>query len=145
MTARPIADQPAPVFVYGSLRPGHGNARLWEREGRYVSTPATCAGLGLRHHHRAFPYGFLIPGEVTVGDLITGTDADLLERLDWLEGHPSHYRRVPIVVTTEEGEQVEAWVYVGSRRDADDPSMRPVPGNDWTEFSDMERREDRTW
>lgn len=138
-TLRPT--QPAPVFVYGSLRPGMGNARMWEGRG-YRHLDATLSGLGLRYTHRSFPYGFLIDDEVTVGELILDVDADLLERLDWLEGHPSHYRRVPVLVDIDAG-QVEAWVYVGARREMD--GMRPVPGNDWREFADTERREDDLW
>lgn len=131
----PTGDTPAPVFVYGSLLPGEGNARLWEQYGdRYRAVAAIVDGLGLRYSHTAFPYGFLVPDEMTVGAVLVGVDVHLLARLDHLEGHPRHYRRTPVLVETEEG-PMHAWVYVaGDHRAARVDGMRPVPDNDWVAF-----------
>lgn len=129
-----------PFFVYGTLRPGHGNSRLWigDAEDRYDGV-ATVDGFTMTAH--GCPY---ITPDVTqrvVGTLIVAHDTLderdyrlLTYRLDMLEGinhdnqYYGHYRRRSVVVNTPDGD-VTAWVYW-----TDTPATFPVPGNDWNNY-----------
>lgn len=86
-----------PVFVYGTLKKGYGNNRILQNsvfkgcfytEPRFSLYPVSPDG--------GFPVACRgkshIVGEVYEIDLIT------LQRLDYLEGHPHHYRREEVEV-----------------------------------------------
>jgi gamma-glutamylcyclotransferase (GGCT)/AIG2-like uncharacterized protein YtfP len=124
-----------PIFVYGTLRPGWGNARLWQGRAEPVLDGAvTVTGYRLTSNG-GFPYAIPHPGAVTVGCLIVPDDAEydrVLEQMDWLEGYPHHYDRVIVHAALPEGRGfVEAWLYTPS--DPARPARLPaVPGNDWT-------------
>jgi gamma-glutamylcyclotransferase (GGCT)/AIG2-like uncharacterized protein YtfP len=97
---------PIRVFVYGTLKQGHGNNRLLENSkflGRcYIEGPWRLINLG------AYPGLVEIPkiefakvlGEVYQVDL------DTLQSLDWLEGHPRYYRRDKVATPWK-----NAWAY----------------------------------
>lgn len=128
------------IAVYGTLRTGHGNDRLWRGY-------ATTAGLDKVDGYELLTYGafpYAVPAEggaqITV-QLIEAEDdqegADLLARLDRLEGTPNHYRRTRIV--TESGRT--AWMYVASDRtlaDLQGESHRGpatvIDSGDWDEW-----------
>jgi len=132
-----LAFAPAPpaddaVFVYGTLRPGCGNDRLW-RDSATVAQAAVADGIRLHGLGRAFPYAVEAPLDVTFGTLLIFPEeerAALLQRFDWLEGTPSHYVRQTVEVATHEGRR-SAWVYLAAD-EARASSLPPVPGNDWT-------------
>lgn len=130
-----------PFFVYGTLRPGHGNARIYDR-----IAAATGDGQTWLYEHRLvthgpFPYCIPAPAEqnaiphVTVGALVTpepGCYGEVMDRLDMLEGFPVHYDRRLVTVETLTG-PVEAWVYIPSdivKR----ANLPAVPGNDWNAY-----------
>ena len=108
-----------PIAVYGTLRPGCGNDRLWHglAEARYDGD-VELRGFMLVSNG-GFPYLLADDGSVTVGALIEPAADEyeyVLRRMDGLEGyHPgsrhNHYERVHVVVHTPEG-PVLAWTYV---------------------------------
>lgn len=119
------------LFVYGSLRPGgSANRRVL---GRYQqkTEPATLSDHAL--YGRTFKYPFVArePGRVVVGDLVSfpvAVEEELLVALDEYEG--DEYVRTTAVVTTAEGEPIEAWVYLAFPDVAFDPAER-IDSGDW--------------
>ena len=126
-----------PFFCYGTLRPGHGNSRLWEGDAaaRYDGEARLA-----NHQMTAWgcPYISPLDGWTVTGTLVYANDdlslyeyRHLLYRLDSLEGvvyadPPSgHYQRKAVDVDTPDG-PVRAWVYW-----SDMPAKRVVPGGDW--------------
>ena len=144
-----------PVFVYGTLRPGWGNARLWAgcAEAHHDGT-ATVLGYHLTTNG-GFPYLVWDDASTTVGTLIEPADEDydeVLARLDALEGYRpwgrhNHYERVHVVVHTPDGPWL-AWTYVpshcgGSAERA--RALRPVQRDDEGRYDwNVQRREVRS-
>ena len=129
-----------PFLVYGTLRPGGGNDRLWHGHAEVIRYATEIPGYRLVHNG-GFPYAIPDVDSTSIGSIIQPTPsryASILSRLDALEGYPHHYDRVP--ATTSCG--VECWIYVptGWRRVA--ATHPEVPGNDWMTFTE-ERRFDR--
>lgn len=101
-------------FVYGTLRPGFANARLWHDF-------ADAAWDGRSHvvgyklvTNGGFPYLVHAEGETSTGCLITphrGEAANIRRRFDALEGYPRHYDRIVVPVFTPAG-SVRAWTYI---------------------------------
>ncbi len=125
-------EQQHPVFVFGTLRPGHGNSRTWQG----VAHPAHDGEATIADHrlvtNGGFPYCLPAEGETTTGTLIVPFPENYelaMHYMDGLEGYPLHYNRKTIEVTTPLG-TVTAWYYI-----PDDWSyyanLAPVPGNDW--------------
>ena len=105
-------EQRLPMFVYGTLRPGHGNSRLWRgmAEAKY---DGECYVLGYRLVGSGFPYAVPAATAQTVGTLIfphAEHDEHVRQHMDWLEGYPSHYTRVVTAVVTPDG-YILAWIY----------------------------------
>lgn len=130
-----------PVFVYGTLRPGCGNDSLWVRRAacRY---DGDCFVAGFRLvTNGAFPYALPAEDEVSVGALVyphPAAEAEVMARLDALEGVPHHYERLSVDVATPDG-VVAAWMYVPRRLDAYE-GLEAVPGNDWIQYNWTRRR-----
>lgn len=125
-----------PVFVYGTLRPGHGNyARLLS--GKTISeTPATAPGIAL--YGTAIPFAVPTLGATTTGTLIHVDPARYratLAALDRLEGfYPTHpedslYIRTARSILVDDT-TVTAWIYLAGSPDQA-ATREPVPGNDW--------------
>jgi gamma-glutamylcyclotransferase (GGCT)/AIG2-like uncharacterized protein YtfP len=122
-----------PVFVYGTLRPGWGNAALWAgRADAHHDGAATVTGFALVSGG-AFPFAIPDAGSTTVGALIQ-PHADhydaVLTRMDQLEGYPHFYDRIMVVVDTPDG-ITKAWIYTPTEAERFG-DMPAVPGNDWT-------------
>ena len=125
-----------PVFVYGTLRPGHVNYQRLLAGRAIRETPAQAAGLALYGH--GLPYAVPTAGAVTIGALIhidpAGYDQTLAD-LDRLEGFRpgrpdrSHYIRARWAITAG-GDTVTAWIYLAGPR-IDPADLDPIPGNDW--------------
>jgi gamma-glutamylcyclotransferase (GGCT)/AIG2-like uncharacterized protein YtfP len=99
-----------PAAVYGTLRPGFGNDRLWQGKAKHIGDGTVH---GYRLVGRGFPYAIPSPDETIVVSLIqpySDTYDYVLERMDWLEGVPHHYTRVNVAVLTEQG-YIVAWMY----------------------------------
>lgn len=126
----PRMDVPQPddahrLFVYGTLRKGHGNHVLLK----------DATFLGVRHtqpeytmmHLGGFP-GVIVGGKTSiVGEVYEVTDPAQLKRIDRLEGHPGWYVRTPVV--TLEGDSVEIYLYPPD--DAVRRNARVVESGDW--------------
>ncbi|RKY17300.1 MAG: hypothetical protein DRQ55_16135 [Planctomycetota bacterium] len=105
-------DERLAIFVYGTLRPGHGNSRLWQglATARY---DGKCFVLGYRLVGGGFPYAIPAPTAQTVGTLVyphPEHEDEVRQQMDWLEGYPSHYTRVVTAVVTPDGYRL-AWIY----------------------------------
>jgi gamma-glutamylcyclotransferase (GGCT)/AIG2-like uncharacterized protein YtfP len=99
------------VFVYGTLKRGHGNHCLLEGQ-KFLGEATTPPRFRL-FDLGAFPavaqdrqHGYAIRGELYL------VDADCLARLDRLEGVPRHYQRLSVPVTRQDGRRVTACIYV---------------------------------
>jgi len=116
------------VFVYGTLKVGHGNHRLMDGAVERVF-PATVEGYTL--HGTGIPFAVTAPGERVRGELIRLADEEasaVLDRLDSLEGHPTSYLRTLVVATRDfDGAPVPAWMY--SYEDMRDRA--PWVGEEW--------------
>ncbi|MCI0564923.1 MAG: gamma-glutamylcyclotransferase [Nitrososphaera sp.] len=102
------------VFVYGTLKRGHHNARLL-KESRFLrndTIPGRLYFLG----QRSFPYAVpaltskICPDFPRIRGEVYEVDDDVLSRLDRLEGIPDHYERVS--VKTDSG--LSVWIYTPS-------------------------------
>ena len=107
-------EQQHPVFVFGTLRPGHGNSRTWQG----VAHPAHDGEATIADHrlvtNGGFPYCLPAEGETTTGTLIVPFPENYelaMHYMDSLEGFPLHYNRKTIEVTTPLG-TVTAWYYI---------------------------------
>jgi gamma-glutamylcyclotransferase (GGCT)/AIG2-like uncharacterized protein YtfP len=99
------AQLPARVFVYGTLKRGHGNHALLERgRARYLGRDRI---EGSMHSLGAFPAVTLAAAGTVHGELYE-VSPETLRRLDRLEGTPSFYQRTRVSMSTG----MEAWVYV---------------------------------
>ena len=114
-----------PVFVYGTLRHGHGNYRGILAGNTEREAEATIDG-AVMTTNGGFPYVYFDDedGGTVYGELMwlrASNIDDTMRRLDRLEGYRadnpefSLYLRVKVTVTVSEtGEQVEAWMYTPS-------------------------------
>lgn len=98
------------VAVYGTLKAGHGNHHLLEG--------SHCIGTGItadRYPMVVSSIPFLIDDVGTghhVHVEVYRVDADTLDALDGLEGHPNWYQRRKKMVKLDKGGTVMAWIYV---------------------------------
>ena len=111
-----------PFFVYGTRLPGQPNDHFWEDQIDDAKL-ASLSGVNLF----AFPsFPMMIESEnnddQVVGQLIWVHPAaytrimkhiDMLENYDPADHENSPYQRVIRTVTTEQGEEIEAWTYLG--------------------------------
>lgn len=122
----PVAasDLPRFVFVYGTLKRGHGNHVLLKDctfMGRATTQPGEFTMISLGGFPGIIPAekvgGVANPERVVSGEIFEVTDSDDLRHLDALEGHPNWYRRTPITVTHEQGHPVvvDTYVYLAAR------------------------------
>lgn len=110
------------VFVYGTLKQGHGNHCVMPKgssfvsRGKYNGKMVTLGG---------FP-GVLkgTEGE-TKGEL---WDVPTIHPLDSLEGNGSFYTREEKAISTDEGEE-QAWIYLLPKEDYG--HLKLVEGGEW--------------
>lgn len=117
--------------VYGTLREGGGAEQLWT--GRASARPAVLDGYELLDTGRGYPIVRPRAGARCVVDVLTVVDgADeprLVDELDRYEEVPHEYLRVSATVTTDGGDTIEGWLYVGVP-DAFD-RLVAIPSGDW--------------
>jgi len=102
--ARAVHCHPELVFVYGTLKRGHGNHH-WLLEAPFLGE-AVLPDVVL---HDLGPFPMAVPGEGLVRGEVYGVDAAGLARLDRLEGYPRLYDRRPLALADGR----HAWVYLG--------------------------------
>jgi gamma-glutamylcyclotransferase (GGCT)/AIG2-like uncharacterized protein YtfP len=121
-----------PVFVYGTLRPGCGNDRLWRGKASATHNGDVFVSGYRLVHNGWFPYALADDKSIAVGCLVNPFPAfelEVLARLDALEGVPHHYLRLEVDAHTPDG-VTRAWMYVPNY-DRSMSNMPAVPGNDW--------------
>lgn len=132
-----------PFFVYGTLRPGHGNSRMWA--GHAVAEhdgTARAHGVRLLGEGAGFPYAVRSndPTDITVGAIIrplpgVGRYDHVLSQFDMLEGYPDHYDRVQVIIDTPDG-WTRCFMYEPPAHDEFTQRrlahLRPVPDGDWS-------------
>ena len=106
-----MSDQLQHLFVYGTLKPGHGNYRRIESH-VHSARPGTIQGILI--DCGAFPA--LLHGEGIVKGMVLKVDAEALRITDFIEGyHPdsghSLYTRDEVQVNLDDGETIAAWTY----------------------------------
>ena len=110
------------IAVYGTLRRGEGNwSYFLKGRSAYLKT-AVISGFRMVTNG-AYPYAIEFEGNITV-DLFE-IDEDTLERLDYLEGYPSHYNRKLIDVGDD-----QAWIYYTENKEFL-KRYAEVPSGDW--------------
>jgi gamma-glutamylcyclotransferase (GGCT)/AIG2-like uncharacterized protein YtfP len=92
------------MFVYGTLKRGHGNHH-WLADAPFLGE-AELPDVVL---HDLGPFPMAVPGEGTVIGEVYRIDAGALARLDRLEGYPRLYDRRPLPLADGRS----AWVYLG--------------------------------
>lgn len=135
---------PAYVFVYGTLKPGHRNAHWAEA----VAQPEARGGVldGFTLHHLGRYPGIAPAAEQRVrGVLYRYLEAQMpavLRQMDELEdyhgpGHPDNlYTRELRPVQAEGGETVTAWVYIYARPL---PAGSLIKSGEWTAEHETQR------
>jgi len=146
-------DAHLPVFVYGTLRPGHWNYRGFLEGRTEAEAPATLPGA--RMWDGGFPYVAETEGGGTiVGNLIDVKDHEwdlVRQRLDGLEGfdptggRENHYTRHARIVTAADGSNRIAWVYFAAPETVRRIEARCLPviaSGDWAEDGARNARRD---
>jgi gamma-glutamylaminecyclotransferase len=124
------------IFVYGTLRRGHGNweALLARNEGaRFVREALTSPGYEMRSLG-GYPAVFAREGAGQVVGEIFEVDEATLARLDRLEGHPRWYLRQPVALVDRE-EGVEIYLM---RAEHLNPRCEVVVDGDWNAQCDRD-------
>jgi len=136
MTHYPSIDRTRrPVAVYGTLRPGQGNDRLWHGVLDADPDPVVVPGYAL-HDGGGFPAAVADPERSLVASVLrAGPDVPddawhaVLARLDRLEGYPGWYDRV--TVSTATGEEVWMYAMTDPANVARWSALPLVPDGDW--------------
>lgn len=97
------------IFVYGTLRSGFHN--------NYLLSDSKLLGKGKTKSKMAMfitgiPYVNRSSEEYPIVGEVYEVDSPSLKRLDMLEGHPDWYRRESEVIVMDNGEELEAELYI---------------------------------
>ena len=112
------------LIVYGTLMSGERNHRFCRNA---VSiNPCTITGT-------LYDTGYGFPAFVPEGDGVVKAELIEIPIADWpavdrLEGYPRLYDRMLVPATLEDGDTVEAWVYV---MDNIPPQAKVIASGDW--------------
>ncbi|PIN65094.1 hypothetical protein CKQ90_12730 [Klebsiella pneumoniae] len=101
-----------PLFVYGTLCPGRSNAHILEAIGGewrpgYVTGTFYARGWGAAAD---FP-GIVLDGSRPTGQRLSVPVRSLAAHWPMLDDFEEGYDRVPVEVTTDDGQQISAWIY----------------------------------
>lgn len=102
------------VFVYGTLKKGHGNNRVLGNS-TFLGEAITCADGFFMYTNGGFPYVLRNGSFFIKGELYEVTSDEVLRGLDRLEGYPSHYDRILITAKLVDSKDcLECEVYVAA-------------------------------
>ena len=97
------------VFVYGTLKRYYSNHYLMRKTSQFVEAGYTSSDFNMVNV--GFPYTFR-NGKYRVKGELWLVDGPAFLRLDHLEGHPDHFRRVKErIYCVNTGSMVESWMY----------------------------------
>jgi gamma-glutamylcyclotransferase (GGCT)/AIG2-like uncharacterized protein YtfP len=101
------------VAVYGSLLAGLGNHRvLRDNDAEHVADGLTVERFAMRDVARGSYPGIFEGGDAPVVVEVYSVDDDGFAALDCLEGYPRFYGRREVVIATDDGDNVVAWIYI---------------------------------
>ena len=100
------------VFVYGTLRKGHGNHKLIEG-GRYMGTGLTVNKYAM--YSRGIPFVSEDEPISRIKGEIYEVSKPILKLLDMLEGHPGWYERKKTIVKVGQ-KKIKAWLYFNNTK-----------------------------
>lgn len=104
------------VAVYGSLKRGYGNHRVMEMaRGKYKGVGVTQKDEFIMDGH-GYPYIVRAPKNKmrrrVLVEVYEVPKDGLIHHLDVLEGHPHFYKREKEKIRMENGEVLDAWIYI---------------------------------
>ena len=103
-------DEDVQMFVYGTLRTGWGNNRLFQNEHcEFVGAGRTKEVFTLRASGIPF-VNRDDPRHQVVGE-VWSVKGRWVPQVDQLESHPRWYKRELTTIILDEGREVEAWLY----------------------------------
>ncbi|SEQ47964.1 gamma-glutamylaminecyclotransferase [Ectothiorhodospira magna] len=103
--------KPDLVFVYGTLKRGHGNHRVMQRAaGEFIGEAITVERFPLVVDGLPYLLDSSGEGHHVIGELYRVSDDAGWSYLDRLEGHPTFYRR-RVISCEVDGVVMDAWVY----------------------------------
>lgn len=97
---------PLRLFVYGTLKRGHGNNRVLGTTSEWLCDDVLP---GARMWTIGYPVVKLEGAGEVKGEVWRVNDASVLRNLDRLEGHPHSYRRTPVVLKS--GDMVQTYIW----------------------------------
>lgn len=113
-TGRWASPPPVKVFVYGTLKMGHGNNCVLGPHARFIAQAETCG------HYRMYTVGFPVIIEDGDGLKVRGELYEVpggqIRALDRLEGEGRMYDRKVIECTANSGGPIECYAYVGREK-----------------------------
>lgn len=109
-----MEDKTSFIFLYGTLQQGRSNYPLIEDIVTFVSKAMTIEKFPLISQH-GLPYILPFPGSGNrvPGELFEVSEKDI-DSIDYIEGVPHHYNRLPVRVIYGDKKSVAAWAYVRS-------------------------------
>lgn len=116
------------IAVYGTLRQGYGNNKYCLARSKFI-TVGTVQGINM-YSNGGFPICARTDdkGATVVVEVFDVVPHDLA-LCDRLEGHPTWYKREPVTVLAENGEWVEAEMYLQEEDDVD--HLNHIVSGDW--------------
>lgn len=105
------------VFVYGTLKEGHGNNHILKENGvAFLSKAYTYDDYLLVENGIPYMLDIEEHGLKTQvqGELYFIMNETVMDELDLLEGHPILYHRTRILVVDEDGDVHKCWAYIGN-------------------------------
>ena len=115
------------IFVYGTLKRGHGNYERLMRRATFLGDAITAPYWRLGSCG-SFP--ILQRGNCCVHGEVFNVDRATLRQLDRLESEGTMYQRRRIYVTMEDGGLLRCWTYVGNPEFWSEP-LPQVSNNNW--------------
>lgn len=116
------------IFVYGTLKSDFYNNHLISNQ-KLVTTGVTKDEAFKMLDLGAFPG--VVGGDMAIKGEVWEVDDAAFERCDRLEGHPVFYCRQKVMVSGDDGEEYECWMYI---------YMRPAKNLDTVESGEWKAR-----
>lgn len=110
------------IFVYGTLKQGHGNNRIIADQ-KFLGPAQTELAAFQMYSLGGFPG--VVRGTQSIKGELYEVDEEAFTRCDHLEGHPDFYKRESVAVMCDNGPLTMAWMYIFQ---GDTKNLKPVEG-----------------